>query len=247
MQENTNAQLNSIPLSSRPGGMIKLAAVSLFLFFSTLTAHRLSSQYLDDLVHRGQIGQWTRTMRYLDTAAATFVILQMLFVGLAYRLGHNRVELKSLRLLQKPTSVKPLFVGLLSGMAVYLLGLPLLVRLDADVQFVPLLVNNPFSVQSVAILILFIGVLPITTEIAFRGIIFRAMQNLTGIGAAIVGSSLLFAYVWPVFNSATALLLGLATALLYHRYRQLMPAIAANATVSALSILTLILRTLYER
>jgi membrane protease YdiL (CAAX protease family) len=246
LQENSNVQLNSIPISPRPAGIVKLASVSLLLFFSTLMAHRLTSQYLDNLVHKGQIGQWTRTIRYLDTASAIFVVLQMIFVGVAYRLGHNTIELRALGGLQKSSSLKPSLVGLVSGVAVYLLALPLLLRLDADVQFVPLILNNPFGIQSAAILILFIGILPIATEIGFRGIIFQTMQELTGVGAAVVVSSLLFAYVWSVFNPGTALLLGLATALLYRRYRQLMPAVVANATLTVLSILTLFLKTLYE-
>ncbi len=246
MQENANSQLSSLTLSQRPAGIPKLTAVSLFLFLSTLTARRLTSQYLDNLVHTSQIAQWTRTIRYMDTAAAIFLVLQMIFVGVAYQLGHNTIELKALGRLQRPISLKPSLVGFLSGIAVYLLALPLLLRLDADVQFVPLILNNPFSIQSAAILILFICILPIATEIGFRGIIFQTMQDLTGAGVAVVVSSLLFAYVWSVFNPATALLLGIVTALLFSRYRQLMPAVVANVTVTILSILTLFLKTLYE-
>lgn len=59
-------------------------------------------------------------------------------------------------------------------------------------------------------------------------------------------SSGLFAYVWPLFNGGTALLLGLATALLYHRFRHLLPGITASAVLIILSTFTLAWRSLVK-
>lgn len=227
-------------------GLRKVLLVSLFLLLGTFLAHRAVSGYLDKLALHGQITSWNRAIHYLDTAAALFLILQMLVVIILYWGGQGRLSARSLYFFLRPTSAKPLLLGGLTGLGVYVAALPLLWVFDKDVQFVRLLINDMFSLRTILLMLLLGIIVPLVTEIVFRGIIFSTLKKELGLVAAVVGGSLLFAYVWPVFDSGTALLLGLATSFLYHRFHHLSPGIIASATVTILATLTLFGRLLFH-
>jgi membrane protease YdiL (CAAX protease family) len=87
--------------------------------------------------------------------------------------------------------------------------------------------------------------LPITSEIVYRGIIFKAFLESSSVVPAALLSACAFALAWPIFNPIIGLLLSLATALLYHRFRNVSSTIIANAVLSIACTATLVYRRLY--
>jgi membrane protease YdiL (CAAX protease family) len=223
----------------------KVLLVSVFLLLGTFLAHRAAAQYLDRLALHDQIQSWNRAIHYLDTVAALFLVLEMLIVIILYWGGQGKLNFRSLYTLLRPSSSKPLLWGGLMGLTVYTAAFPLLWLFDKDVQFVRLVINDMLSVRTILLILLLGMIVPVITEIVFRGIIFSTLKKELGLVAALVTSSLLFAYVWPIFDSGTAFLLGLGTAFLYHRFQHLCPGIIASATVTILATLTLFGRLLF--
>jgi hypothetical protein len=62
---------------------------------------------------------------------------------------------------------------------------------------------------------------------------------------AVLLSAFAFALVWPIYDSMSGFLLGIATALLYRRFRNVFPAIVANAVLTIACAATLIYQRLY--
>jgi membrane protease YdiL (CAAX protease family) len=199
---------------------------------------------LDNLISHRQFALWTRFVGFLDVWAALFFVLQMLMVVASFRWGKVKLDVRTLIGALKPTSLTPLLLGSVAGVALYLVSLPLLVKFDSHNQFSRLITDNPFSLRSILLAFLFLCLVPLTTELAFRGIIFATLQQESNLLTALIVSCGLFGYIWPIFNGGTALLLGLVTALLYHRYRQLLPGIIASAVLILLSTSTLVWRLL---
>ena len=85
----------------------------------------------------------------------------------------------------------------------------------------------------------------ISSEIVYRGIIFKALLESSSVVPAVLLSAFAFALVWPIYNPIIGLLLGLATAVLYNRFRNVLPAIVADAVLTILCAITLVCRRLY--
>lgn len=91
----------------------------------------------------------------------------------------------------------------------------------------------------------FVILLPASVEIVYRGIVFKSFLNSSSLVPAVIVSGFTFAVAWPVFNPLIGLLLGVATALLYNRFRNVLPAIVANAVFTTSCVATLVYRDLY--
>ena len=200
--------------------------------------------YMDQLVQRNQISTWSRWVNYLDTGASAFLLLQTIVVVCFYRFGRTKINFEALGPQAMRMNIRSVAYGILAGLAVFLASLPLLFVLDRHVGFVSLLTNDFFKTRSVLLVLLFAVVLPIATEAVFRGIILRTLLENTTLSAAVLASSLLFAYVWPIYNAGTAFLLGIASAILYYQSRSLVPGILANVTVTVGCAITLVVRSL---
>lgn len=97
------------------------------------------------------------------------------------------------------------------------------------------LVATPFSSDVptfVHILLLAVSalVLPLLAESFFRDFLFRDLTDAGSTASAVLTSSLLFAYFWPLSGFWLGLLLGLVLALLYNRARTLWVPIIAHVT-----------------
>jgi membrane protease YdiL (CAAX protease family) len=221
----------------------KLFVVLMCLLATTFLADRLASTYSDRIAH---ISRWNLAIHYSDTAAGLFLVLQMILVLVAFRVGRQRLSSEAMRQLLMPTSIKPVLWGALGGVIVSIAAFPLLLSFDRHVQFVRLILDNPVSLQTVLLFCL-VGVLvPISTEVIFRGIFFDSLERRTNAVVAVILSSLLFAYVWTPFDSGVALILGLACALLYRHFNNLVPGIVCSGFVSIFATLVLFLRLLFR-
>jgi membrane protease YdiL (CAAX protease family) len=124
-------------------------------------------------------------------------------------------------------------------------SLPVLLRLDRPSGLTDHIIGNFYHPAIILVVVLFAILLPTSSEIVFRGIIFKAFLENSSVVPAVLLSAFAFALVWPIYNSITGFLLGIATALLYHRFRNVVPAIVANAVLTIASAATLIYQRIY--
>ena len=104
---------------------------------------------------------------------------------------------------------------------------------------------NFFHPRIALVVILFVILLPVGSEIVFRGIFFKSFLESSSLVPAVLLSAVAFALVWPSYNVVTGFLLGLTTALLYHRFRSVIPAVVANAVLTMAYAATLVWKKLY--
>lgn len=97
------------------------------------------------------------------------------------------------------------------------------------------------SAGSILMLLLLVVALPIVSEMVFRGVVLRTLAEYVSVPAAIVASSLLFAYWWPVLDWYEAIVLGFVSAILYYRTRSLTASIIANAVLTTASGVLIVL------
>ncbi len=141
--------------------------------------------------------------------------------------------------------LKEILWGFLAGFLTYAASLPILLRLDRHSGLTDLIISDFYHPEIILVLVLLAILLPTSSEIVFRGIIFKAFLESSSMVPAALLSAFAFALVWPIYNSIIGFLLGLATALLYHRFRNVLPAIVANAVLTIACAATLVYRRLY--
>jgi membrane protease YdiL (CAAX protease family) len=225
------------------GDLRKVFVVSVCLVVTTFLANRLASAYSDRIA---QISTWNFAIHYSDTAAGLFLVLQMILVLVIFRIGRQKLSSEAMKQLLLPTSIKPVLWGALGGLIVSVAALPLLLSFDRHVQFVRLILDNPVSLQTILLFCLLGVLVPISTEVVFRGIIFDSLERRTNAVVAVILISLLFAYMWTLFDAGVALILGLACALLYRRFNSLVPGIICSGIVTVIATLVLFLRLLFQ-
>jgi len=131
--------------------------------------------------------------------------------------------------------LKDLAIGLLVGLACFVIAVPMLLRGDTQSRVIARLVVAAYELSPVAILgvVLLVVALPVSGEMVFRGIVFRTLAEYATIPAAVIGNSLVFAYFWPVYNWPLRVLIGAALGLLYYRTQSLVSSIIANAAFTS--------------
>ncbi len=120
-------------------------------------------------------------------------------------------------------------MGLAGGVAALALASPLFWLVDKRLEFVPSLIADALSPLRVFELVFFIIVLAVSSEVVYRGVVFRTLADYASTSAAVLGSCLLFASICPVFSFPNAVILGIVSAILYSRTRNLLASITANA------------------
>ncbi len=125
---------------------------------------------------------------------------------------------------------KNIALGLLTGSAVFILfaGFPGS-RASSLVDF---LVSNFYSPWPLVAAILLFLLLPAFSEIFFRGVMFARLTEEISPLPALILSSLLFAYMWPVFSFPVGVALGCLSCMLFHRTRSLLACVVANSTAT---------------
>lgn len=221
-----------------------LVFVLLLLVLGTDYSERFYIAFMKHLADSSQVGRWNWWVDNGATLFLLFVVLQMLVVLGWYRLRHSSFDLVTAVRSDGTSTVRSLLLGISVGLVLFLLSFPLLRFYDAGVSLVSPLIEDFYSIRTVVLITLLAVALPITTEIVFRGIVFKALLNHVSVPAALVASSLLFAYVLPLFHPVVIFLLGIANGLLYYRSGRLLGAVLANATFSVCCTVALMWYTL---
>lgn len=139
-------------------------------------------------------------------------------------------------------SVRLAFIGLLGGIAASLIASPLpAFGIYKGVEAAAIQITEFVDYGHSAMLVLPIAlalafVVALCTEVLFRGIIFRSLTDHASMLAAAIASCLLCSLVWPVYNPVAGIILGMISALLFHRTRRIAPSIIANITFMLLGL-----------
>jgi membrane protease YdiL (CAAX protease family) len=160
--------------------------------------------------------------------ATNFIfVLAMLAVTLPYRPKSELFRWSS------PRPVVGVFrsvgLGLAGGVAAFAVASPIFWLGDTQLESIRLLIAHALSPLGVLDLVFLVIALAVGGEVVFRGVVFRTLAGCSSVPAAVLGSCLLFAYVCPVLSLPTAVILGVVSAILYHRTRNLLAPIIANA------------------
>jgi membrane protease YdiL (CAAX protease family) len=217
----------------------------LFLLVTTYGLDRAFGVYLDRLVHVRQISRWTFLVQYVDSGMAVIFLAELIIVVCCYRLGPLRMTFRDMGLMFSVPRLRELLWGFLAGSLAYAASLPIILRLERHSGLTGLIIDNFYHPAIILVVVLFAILLPVSTEIVFRGIIFKAFLESSSVVPAVLLSAFAFAIIWPIYNSIIGLLLGIVTALLYQRFRNVFPAIVANAALTIACAATLIYRRFY--
>ncbi len=156
-----------------------------------------------------------------------FFILAMLVISLPYR---PKSELFYWPLRRpKFDALRSIGLGLAGGMVAFALASPIFWSGDAQLESVRSLIAHAFSPFRVLDVVVFIFALAVTSEMVYRGVVFRTLASYATVPAAILASGLLFAYMYPVLSFPAATILGIASAILYYRTGNLLASTISNA------------------
>jgi membrane protease YdiL (CAAX protease family) len=181
------------------------------------------------LLRRARSIPWGLTVfGFWYRATCLLFALTMLAVTLPY---HRKSEIFR----WSQSTVRPLGVfrsiglGLVGGTAALALASPIFWLAGSRTEFIPSLIADALSPLRVFELVFFIIILAVSSEMVYRGVVFRTLVGYASTPAAVLGSCMLFAFICPVLSFPAAIILGVLSAILYYRTRNLLASITANS------------------
>ena len=186
--------------------------------------------------------------QYTYSTRGLVFLSELLIVLCCCRLGPLRMTLQDMGITFSALNLKGFVWGFLVGLLTYGVSLPLLLllRFEHDKTPTDVIIDNFYHPGIFLLVLLFVILLPVSSEIVFRGFIFKSLLESSSVIPAVLLSALIFAFVSPIYNFPIGLLLGVASALLYHRFRNVFSAIVANAVLTIAYAATLLWRGLYK-
>jgi membrane protease YdiL (CAAX protease family) len=230
--------------------MGKLIWTASLLVLTTWTLNSLGTDLLLNVVRRRELTSYWPSLlvRQGLLIAMSLLVTELAVVLYFYRPLRSLFTLPAENSPGRPIRSK-FVIGVAGGVCAFLVSIPIL--LSAGHAHVPVHIIAPelLSYSALPSVILQTGLLlvvvPAISELVFRGIVFRSLLAASSLWPAVIGSSLLFAYVWPVPTTAVAIVLGVASALVFWKTRALVSSIIANATLTILTGAFLVLHDLH--
>jgi membrane protease YdiL (CAAX protease family) len=179
------------------------------------------------LLRRAQSIPWS-LFGFWYRATCLLFALTMLAVTFPY---HPKSEIfRWSRPTDRPTGIfRSIGLGLVAGVAALALASPIFWLVGSRTEFIPSLIADALSPLRVSELVFFITIVAVSSEVVYRGVVFRTLVDYASTPAAVLGSCMLFAFICPVLSFPSAIILGGASAILYYRTRNLLASITANA------------------
>src|ERR1051325_2483737 len=172
--------------------------------------------------------------RWYYVTNAWFVVA-MLLVAAAYRFDAKVLGWRKDSTHEVTGWVQSISLGILGGTVALLLGgLTVWFGWGADrLRSIEWLIADALSPGPIFVLLVVIFALAFTSEVVFRGIVFKTLAQYTTIPAAVLASCLLFACFFPVLGFMAAIILGVMSSTLYYRTKNLIAPVTANALFTA--------------
>ena len=212
----------------------KAAFVYVILFFlvAPYPVGWMAAKYFGHLAVTPGVSLWKaahyfRFTLWFSETLAVFIVCEVLA---AFGRQDTRIRTKG------RWPVRHAFYGAVAGIVLAGVTIPILLRETVGLTPASLLVDDFYSFRALALALLVFLAIPITSEYAFRGVIFGDLKQCTGFWAAAIGSSVLFGYLWPIYGFFLGFLLGMVTAFLYDRTNSLLSCISANVVFTITSV-----------
>ena len=150
------------------------------------------------------------SFRLLVSRTCLLFVLTMLAVTLPY---HPKSEIfRWSQATGRPTgSFRSIWLGLAGGGASFALASPIFWLVGSRTEFIPSLIADALSPLRVLELVFFIIILAVSSELVYRGVVFRTLVDYASTPAAVLGSCMLFAFICPVLSFPSAAILGVTS------------------------------------
>ncbi len=129
-------------------------------------------------------------------------------------------------------------LGIAGGLACCAIAVPVMLTQNEGII---LAINPVVSIHGLLQLFLLVIAIPFTSEIVFRGMVFRRLAEHMTLSAAVIASTALFMMWWPVLGWYAAASLGLVSAGLFRKTGTLTASITASAVLSLGSTVLILL------
>lgn len=194
--------------------------------------------YYGGLVRNHEVDKLISAIDYGNPAILLSLLLMLLAILWFYRPLRTTLSWAPSGEKERGWLLKSIGLGVGGGLIACLIASPLLLRPGGMLRFIASNILGAYfmSAASLFVLLMFAVALPVMYEVVFRGIVFRTLAEHASVPAAIIASSLLFAYFWPVLNWYAAVILSVVSAFLYYRTRNLAASMIANLVMTFCSL-----------
>jgi len=200
----------------------RLIVVCSYLVITTFVCHVLVNAASGKLLHKN-FPAWNKLASLTPSIYLLTYLIQLTLILLLLKRQRRHSDAKPV----KAPAIIDSFYGFVVGLAAFAVSLPILFWGDPYAVFWWRVIDAPFAASSVLTGIALVIVVPIITEVVFRGILLESFLSYSNVAMALLASSLLFAFVWPFTNPIVSTLLGLSMGLLYRRSRSRIPSTIA--------------------
>lgn len=236
---------NSVARGSREalGPLLGTAVVLIVLTFCFSDSFVL---YYRHLVQRNQVSFAETLANYSDFGVLLFYFCELVVALYIFRsrLTYPKSVLTELRV--SGSSLRHIALGVAVGLLAFLASVPALPSTEHSYGLVSFLVDHAYNVSG-ALLIFLLGLLlPIVSELFFRGVLLQGALTARSWVAAFALSVFAFAILWPVFNPLAGAILGIATSVLFYRTRSIFGCVVANSVFTLSGVVLLAWQSLHR-
>jgi membrane protease YdiL (CAAX protease family) len=219
-----------MPESRSRKDLTSLAYAAVFLVVTSVCFVHAQAAYENHLVQTNQYRSVMTTAQYSPFIDSLFSLTQLTVLMLFFRPLGTAIAFRSS---ENPTNRPIAHVGLgfLAGLVTFLVGASFFGGPQSS-TLGTFLANHFFSFSTVLLVVLVAVLLPVASEIFFRGIFFTKLLESMPLVPTLILSTALFTWAWPMFNSIAAIALGFLSGILYYRTRSILACIVANATAT---------------
>ena len=202
-----------------------------FLVVTSICFLHARAAYEDHLIQTKQFRSVAASVEYSAFITCLFYLMQISVLLLFFRPLPTIIAPRSSDDSTNRPTIARVGLGLLAGLVTFLAGASFVGGPQSS-NLGTFLANHLFSLSGLVLIVLVAVLIPVMSEVFFRGIFFRKLLESMPLTPALILSTALFTWAWPMFNSIAAIALGLLTGLLYYRTRSLLACIVANATAT---------------
>lgn|ERR1700691_1380110 len=211
--------------------LARLTYAAVFLVVTSVCFINARAAYGHHLVQTKQYSSVMTTAQYSAFIDSLFLLTQLAVLLLFFRPLPKVFASRSAEDSANRPIIGRIGLGFLAGLITFLAGASFVGGPQSS-TLGTFLANHFFSVSAMMLVVLVVVLLPVASEIFFRGIFFRQLLESMPLIPALILSTALFTWAWPMFNSIAAIALGLLTGVLYYRTRSILACIVANATAT---------------
>jgi membrane protease YdiL (CAAX protease family) len=211
--------------------LARLTYAAVFLVVTRVCFVHAQAAYENHLVQTNQYSSVMTRLQYSAFIDSLFLLTQLAVLMFFFRPLPSIIAARSSENSANRPKIAHIGLGFLAGLVAFLAGASFIGGPQSS-TLGTFLANHFFTVSSLVLIVLVAVLIPVASEIFFRGIFFRQLLDSMPLVSSLILSTALFAWAWPMFNSIAAIALGILSGLLYYRTRSILACVVANATAT---------------